>query len=82
MTLDPKIVLRLQFLVRVVRKECRHLVTTDQRLFGSEFSLQQATRLEEDLDLAERVEAFVGRFGHGNRLRRRRKLMEKIVHSQ
>jgi hypothetical protein len=63
MTLDPKIVLRLQFLVRVVRKECRHLVTTDQRLFGSEFSLQQATRLEEDLDLAERVEAFVGRFG-------------------
>jgi hypothetical protein len=63
MTLDPKIVLRLQFLVRVVRKECRHLVTTDQRLFGSEFSLQQATRLEEDLDLAERAEAFVGRFG-------------------
>jgi len=63
MTLDPKIVLRLQFLVRVVRKECRHLVTTDQRLFGSEFSLQKATRLEEDLDLAERVEAFVGRFG-------------------
>jgi len=62
-TLEPKILLRLQFLVRVVRKECRHLVTTDQRLFGNEFSLQQAANLEEDLDLAERVEAFVGRFG-------------------
>ena len=63
MTLEPQILLRLQFLVRVVRKECRHLVTTDQRLFGNEFSLQQAAHLEEDLDLAERVEAFVGRFG-------------------
>ena len=38
-------------------------MTTDQRLFGNEFSLQQAAHLEEDLDLAERVEAFVGRFG-------------------
>ena len=63
MTVDPKIALRLQFLVRVVRKECRHLVTTDQRLFGNEFSLEQAAHLEENIDLAERVEAFVGRFG-------------------
>ena len=44
-------------------KECKHLVTTDNRLFGKEFSLQQIACLEEDLDLAERVEAFVGRFG-------------------
>jgi len=63
MTMEPKILLRLQFLVRVVRKECKHLSTTDQRLFGSLFTLEQATRLEEDPDLAERVEAFVGRFG-------------------
>ena len=67
MTLEPKIALRLQFLTRVVRKECQHLTTTDQRLFGGlftiEFTLQQATRLEADHDLAERVEAFVGRFG-------------------
>lgn len=27
MTIDPKIALRLQFLVRVVRKECQHLAT-------------------------------------------------------
>ena len=63
MTLEPKILLRLQFLVRVVRKECKHLNITDQRLFGSRFTLEQATRLEEDPDLAEQVEAFVGRFG-------------------
>jgi hypothetical protein len=63
MTLEPKIALRLQFLTRVVRKECKHLTTTDQRLFGGLFTLEQATRLEEDPDLAERVEAFVGRFG-------------------
>jgi hypothetical protein len=63
MTLESKIALRLQFLTRVVRKECKHLTTTDQRLFGCLFTLEQATRLEEDPDLAERVEAFVGRFG-------------------
>lgn len=63
MTVEPKIALRLQFLTRVVRKECKHLATTDQRLFGGLFTLEQAARLEENPDLAERVEAFVGRFG-------------------
>lgn len=63
MTLDPKIALRLQFLVRVVRKECQHLATTDQRLFGEPFTPERTSRLETDPDLAERVEAFVGRFG-------------------
>lgn len=63
MTVEPKIALRLQFLVRVVRKECRHLATTDQRLFASAFTVVQASQLEADPDLAERVEAFVGRFG-------------------
>lgn len=54
---------RLQFLVRVVRKEGKHLATTDQRLFGQNLSLQQVVNLESNPDLAERVEAFVGRFG-------------------
>ena len=63
MKVEPNIALRLQFLVRVVRKECKHLTTTDQRLFGGLFTMEQAARLEEDPDLAERVEAFVGRFG-------------------
>ncbi len=59
MTLEPKIALRLQFLVRVVRKECQHLTTTADRLFGTSFTLEHVTRLDEDPDLAERVEAFV-----------------------
>ncbi|MEW5966683.1 MAG: hypothetical protein AB1720_06745 [Pseudomonadota bacterium] len=63
MTLDPKTLTRLQFLTRTVRKECQHLTTTDQRLFGVEFTPQRARQLETDHDLAERVEAFVGRFG-------------------
>jgi len=63
MTAEANIVPRLQFLARVVRKECQHLATTDRRLFENAFTLEQAARLEEDADLAERVEAFVGRFG-------------------
>ncbi|MGZ8162931.1 MAG: hypothetical protein ACXWTT_08700 [Methylobacter sp.] len=63
MTAPSKIALRLQFLVRVVGKECQHLMTTDQRLFGGLLTLTQAARLDEDPDLAERVEAFIGRFG-------------------
>ena len=63
MTVEPRIALRLQFLARVVRKECQHLATTDQRLFAGMFTLAQAAQLEADHDLAERVEAFVGRFG-------------------
>lgn len=63
MTLAPDIRLRLQFLLRVVGKECHHLTTTDQRLFGGLFPLSQFANLEANPDLAERVEAFVGRFG-------------------
>jgi hypothetical protein len=63
MTLEAKVKLRLQFLVRVVRKECQHLASTDQRLFANTFTLTQVQQLEADPDLAERVEAFVGRFG-------------------
>jgi hypothetical protein len=62
-TIDPTIDLRLQFLVRVLRKEYQHLVSTDQRLFNAPFTQEQARQLEADADLAERVEAFVGRFG-------------------
>jgi hypothetical protein len=63
MTLQPKVALRLQFLVRVVRKECKHLKSTDLRLFDGFFTLEQIIRLEDTPDQAERVEAFVGRFG-------------------
>lgn len=63
MTTEPRIVTRLQFLSRVVRKECQHLATTDKRLFTAVFSIEQVVQLEADHELAERVEAFVGRFG-------------------
>jgi hypothetical protein len=63
MTPNPKIALRLQFLTRVASKECQHLLSTDQRLFGHPFTHERARQLETDPDLSERVEAFVGRFG-------------------
>lgn len=63
MTVEAHLLQRLRFLSRVVRKECRHLETTDQRLFTTPFTVERANRLEGDPDLAERVEAFVGRFG-------------------
>jgi hypothetical protein len=54
---------RLRFLVQVIGKECRHLETTDRRLFGVPMTPERASSLADDPDLAERVEAFVGRFG-------------------
>lgn len=63
MTAESKDLIRLQFLVRVVSKECKHLISTDQRLFERLFTIEQAMQLEGNADLAERVEAFVGRFG-------------------
>jgi len=63
MTVASKSLLRLQFLCRVVTKECRHLTLTDERLFVSmTFDIAQAGQLENDPDLSERVEAFVSRF--------------------
>ncbi len=54
---------RLQFLTRVVQKEIVHLNLTDQRLFAEPFSTNKAKMLETDVNLAERVDAFVARFG-------------------
>lgn len=62
MTLSKKIQSRVQFLTRVTRKQYQHLLDTDQRLFEHPFTLERAQQLEVDLELAERVEAFVSRF--------------------
>lgn len=63
MNLPPDQSARLQFLLRVVSRQCAHLQTTDQRLFVQPFTSERARLLESDADLAERVEAFVSRFG-------------------
>jgi len=63
MIADSSLRLRLAFLSRVIRKECRHLAHTDRRLFEKPFTAEQARRLETDAEMAERVEAFVGSFG-------------------
>lgn len=42
MKITPAQVARLQFLVRVTDKECRHLLDTDHRLFGQLFTLDIA----------------------------------------
>ncbi|NMG73797.1 hypothetical protein [Aromatoleum diolicum] len=62
MMLEPGFASRMQFLVRVVRKEAGHLAATDRRLFAGGFTQEDAVRLESEPDLAERVDAFVGRF--------------------
>jgi hypothetical protein len=76
MTIDPKIALRLQFLVRVVRKECQHLATTDQRLFGDSFTMERAGQLETDLDRAERLGLIVS----ADEWMTMRKLRNQMVH--
>jgi hypothetical protein len=62
-TPPESVLARLQFLVRVARKESTHLQSTDSRIFAEHFGPDRAKCLDEDIDLAERVEAFVGRFG-------------------
>lgn len=62
MKIDQQQTARIQFLARVVRKESQHLSITDQRLFAQAFTPERARQLETEVDLAEQVEAFVGRF--------------------
>lgn len=54
---------KLDFLCRVTDKECHHLLGTDERLFGDLFTSEYVTRVAADPLLAERLDAFVSRFG-------------------
>jgi hypothetical protein len=54
---------RLHFLADTVRQEAAHLATTDGRLFASPFTPDRVLSLRGDIDLSERVDAFVSRFG-------------------
>lgn len=63
MKLAPALAARMAFLARVTRKECIHLLDTDQRLFVGIFTTDQARKIDSDPILAERLDAFVSRFG-------------------
>lgn len=63
MTIPESTRQRLRFLCRVVSKEAKHLSETTERLFSTAFTAERAAALQHDLDLAERVDAFVSRFG-------------------
>jgi hypothetical protein len=54
---------RLQFLAETVIAEAAHLRTTDERLFVVPMTAERANSLRADIDLAERTDAFVARFG-------------------
>ncbi|ANB03137.1 hypothetical protein [Ectothiorhodospira sp. BSL-9] len=54
---------RLKFLADLAEKEARHLALTDERLFAQPFTEERARSLAQDIDLAERADAFVARFG-------------------
>lgn len=63
MTAPPADIERLRFLARVAGKEASHLATTTERLFQLQFTPARVAELERNPDLAERVDAFVSRFG-------------------
>ena len=54
---------RLIFLGETVGLEAEHLRVTDARLFAAPMDSARAASLRLDVDLAERVDAFVARFG-------------------
>jgi hypothetical protein len=60
---DARAAARLRYLARIVEREMQRLETTDRRLFVQDFTAERACTLAADEDLAERVEAFVARFG-------------------
>lgn len=62
MKVTASLLVRLEFLSRVTEKECKHLLDTDHRLFGNLFTIEDAKKIEADPILAERLDAFVGRF--------------------
>ena len=59
MTAPPK----LRFLAETVLAEAMHLKITDSRLFVKRMTPERAISLRTDIDLAERTDAFVARFG-------------------
>lgn len=62
MNLLPETQERLNFLVRVVSKEIKHLDYADSQAFGASLTLERVEKLEQDPALALTLEAFTSRF--------------------
>jgi uncharacterized protein with HEPN domain len=62
MSLVTAKLVRLTFLMRVVKKEIYYLNYSVDKLFKQPFTLEKAKQLSFDQVLAEQVEAFVSRF--------------------
>lgn len=62
MNLAPETQARLAFLVRVVDKEIKHLDYADSQAFSPSLSLKAVEGLDENPELALRLEAFTSRF--------------------
>ena len=54
---------KLRFLAQTMRAAADLLALTDGRLFAVPMDARRAATLREDVDLGERVDAFVARFG-------------------
>lgn len=63
MTDEEELAIRIRSLVGIVGKELDYLQQTDARLFAEAFTSERAELLDCDQIFAERVEAFVSRFG-------------------
>jgi hypothetical protein len=63
MRLETALRLRLEFLCRVVQKEAQYLQETAARLFVAPLTPEALKRISDDSLLAERLDAFVSRFG-------------------
>ena len=63
MKIDAAILPRLDFLCRVVEREALYLRETDDRLFATKLTPETLKRIAEDSLMAERLDAFVSRFG-------------------
>jgi hypothetical protein len=61
---DGKNSLRLTHLLKVAEKEVKYLQQTTQRLSVEEINANWVGQLDEQPELAERIDAFVARFGH------------------
>jgi len=59
---DQRAADRLEPLLRLLERELAHLLATDRRLFTLPFTAGRVESLNENEDMAERIDAFVSRF--------------------